>query len=508
MTCNAQICRAMLAGAITLASMNAHGQMEWEYSGSSDWPMSYAWSVREIDPDRYVTVIEEIIPGQMSFARHHFIGPDGLGDTVPIPTQPGWWHNGVGIYTDAINERRHLVGTVMDSNGMAGSQLGLFHAVTNLEFDTLFTALHSISPGARFVSGDIEQLSTGDLLYVVGMNTVNSPDIINQLLFLRLHSDGSPPDMRTYNGDFFNVRDVDEEPYGYRVTFQGEQGLGPPGIGAMLDFDHDFNYLSAVVMPNANGFPYQSGQDTILATYESERLPSGDLLVSCERMVVYTPLAPFQQRAFLAKISPTGQLLDAFDTPAPPPDIRSRVIRYSLRPTADGHYLWGYEENEENLDYSRVHLYKFNADLEVLGHILLDGNELDTHFEPRALVPTSDGGVLVCGAQDSLEDGIWAPHAYVAKFAGFTSLEEQAAAPVEVVAYPNPGRNLRLAVNGAILHQATVQLFDGTSRLVAQAPLQFNQAYLDTEALASGLYTYRLLTAQRGVVATGKWVRE
>jgi hypothetical protein len=79
---------------------------------------------------------------------------------------------------------------------------------------------------------------------------------------------------------------------------------------------------------------------------------------------------------------------------------------------------------------------------------------------------------------------------------------------VEVVAYPNPGRNLRLAVNGAILHQATVQLFDGTGRLVAQAPLQFNQAYLDTEALASGLYTYRLLTAQRGAVASGKWVRE
>jgi hypothetical protein len=451
----------------------------------------------------YGASVEQYVVGERSKA--HFVQlEDGISTPIPYTSRPGWWIRGVGPTKDVINDRWHFLSIVRDS--VTGDQIGLYYFVTNLEFDTLFTQFLDLWPTPYFLSGHQVGLSTGDLLYVVGMNTVNSPDIIDKLLFLRLHSDGSPPDMRILEVSF-GVGDVDEEPYGYRITGDGS-GLGPPGYGKLVDFDHDFNYLGAIVMPNANGFPYQPGQDTAFATYESERLPSGDLLASCERIIALTPFAPFQQRAFLAKISPTGQLLDAFDTPAPPPDIRSRVIRYSLRPTADGHYLWGYEENEENLDYSRVHLYKFNADLEVLGHILLDGNELDTHFEPRALVPTSDGGVLVCGAQDSLEDGIWAPHAYVAKFAGFTSLEEQAKAPVEVVAYPNPGRHLRLAVNGAILHHATVQLFDGTGRLVAQAPLQFNQAYLDTEALASGLYTYRLLTAQRGAVASGKWVRE
>jgi len=468
-----------------------------------EYSYSRAWYCYELEPGVYGASIEEYVLGERSNA--HFVRLDGGTSTpIPYPSRPGWWIRGVGPFKDVVNERWHFLSIVHDS--ITGNQLGLYYFVTNLEFDTLFTQFLDLWPTPYFLSGQISSLSTGELLYVVGMNTDNDPDIINKLLFLRLHSDGSPPDMRIHEVSF-GVGDVDEEPYGYRITGSGS-GLGPPGYGKLVDFDHDFNYLGAIVMPNANGFPYQPGQDTAFATYESERLPSGDLLASCERIIALTPFAPFQQRAFLAKISPTGQLLDAFDTPAPPPDIRSRVIRYSLRPTADGHYLWGYEENEENLDYSRVHLYKFNADLEVLGHILLDGNELDTHFEPRALVPTSDGGVLVCGAQDSLEDGIWAPHAYVAKFAGFTSLEEQAKAPVEVVAYPNPGRHLRLAVNGAILHHATVQLFDGTGRLVAQAPLQFNQAYLDTEALTSGLYTYRLLTAQRGVVATGKWVRE
>ncbi len=74
--------------------------------------------------------------------------------------------------------------------------------VTDLEFDTLFTQFLDLWPTPYFLSGQISSLSTGELLYVVGMNTDNDPDASNELLFLRLRSDGSPPDMRTYEGVF------------------------------------------------------------------------------------------------------------------------------------------------------------------------------------------------------------------------------------------------------------------------------------------------------------------
>jgi hypothetical protein len=120
-------CRPLLSAlaALGLASTSI-AQLEWEYSGMSEYSYSRAWYCSELAPGVYGASVEQYVVGERSKA--HFVQlEDGISTPIPYTSRPGWWIRGVGPTKDVINDRWHFLSIVRDS--VTGDQIGLYYSI-------------------------------------------------------------------------------------------------------------------------------------------------------------------------------------------------------------------------------------------------------------------------------------------------------------------------------------------------------------------------------------------
>ncbi len=485
------------------------GSGQWTYVEQDPGNLaSIVGGTEELEPGRYLVpmaVWDPDLPMDHSVGVLLEIDQDGTASDVGIAWPYGSRTFGMTVIPDGGRGKHHIITIPRDS--LSGDHLGVLHTVTDTDLNPVSMDLHQVVANSRFVYPAHTLTESGDVVSVFGMNTVNELSLRDKLLFLRTSNDGALVDWHLEEGTSFTVRHVEEDPDGLRVTFQTAQNFGPYGRGKVLWFDGDHALASGMAMPNANGLQYQPLQDSLLSCITSLRCADGNLLVSGGRSVLTNWTTGYQIVACLSKVSPQGELLDVFYPPPPIPGAFSRPIYHGLRRTADGNILWGYEQDDDWMVPSHVRLYSMDEDLNVLGEIYLDGSIEGIHIRPNHLAPTSDGGLLLSGSFFDLTT--WLPsRGIVMKFGGFTSVEETQGGEWDIQIYPNPGTSFTVQMSGPALSNGVLDLHDTSGRLVKHIALTWNQAVVNAEMLASGMYHFRVRAGNGTLVGTGKWMRE
>ena len=85
--------------------------------------------------------------------------------------------------------------------------------------------------------------------------------------------------------------------------------------------------------------------------------------------------------------------------------------------------------------------------------------------------------------------------------------ENPALQPHHAIVYPNPGHGVLKVEAGPQIFGATFELFDVSGQRVVQQPIQTSVTAINTAALASGVYPWRIIWKGE-VVEEGKWVKE
>ena len=137
------------------------------------------------------------------------------------------------------------------------------------------------------------------------------------------------------------------------------------------------------------------------------------------------------------------------------------------------------------------------------------GNELN--YVVFNIIATSDGGALINATQYDWNTQTNERDALLLKLNSdglLTSTPENPALqPHHAIVYPNPGHGVLKVEAGPQIFGATFELFDVSGQRVVQQPIQTSVTAINTAALASGVYPWRIIWKGE-VVEEGKWVKE
>lgn len=183
------------------------------------------------------------------------------------------------------------------------------------------------------------------------------------------------------------------------------------------------------------------------------------------------------------------------------PSSDERALRKAIDYGEDGSvYMCGWMGHNASWNLYAAH---FDEDLNRYGEVYYQDNE--RRLAPHSVCAYPDGCLICCYGQNR-STGERENCIYRITNKTFVGIEEAHDNGLKVaIAYPNPG-NGRLNIRTA-LKDATVEVFDMQGRKVAQQAVNDIVTSIDTEALPSGVYLWKVFSEGKEA-DYGKWVKE
>lgn len=506
------LCAALLWGQL----LNAQ---QWTFWGDENFDMSYGRRAVELSPGRYLLSTNNVpvVSGSFGQAGLYLVDDAGNTSTFDIPGLPAAVIHVWDMVEDPSRRKVHLWTVALDP--LTNDPLGLLHVLLDSALNAQVSGpfqpapeettlgLYGIQPAAVTPEGGFfvacaSRLSGGIAPF-------------DKLLVITLSPNGELLAHSVYSGQNLIPRGMAHAAEDkFLVNFGTASNLGPEGATKALWFNSETSLTDAVVWANPSGSIGSFSSDTTVVSQAAFRLPGGGYLVAARFSypVAFLPpqtLIPPWKGSALVKYSDEGLVQQVF-YPPPPDHINgnnSVQVFWGLAPTPEGNFLWCNERILEHNTSPEISVYKVDADLNILGVVTVDSPEENLMTSTLHIAPTSDGGFLHC-ATTYQNDSTSLPRAIVRKYGGFTGIMEGERPSWDVQVWPNPGNSLLVAVSGPVLGSARIELFDAGGRLCASSRLWMNAASLPAEGLATGLYGYRIVSDNEGVIATGKWVKE
>jgi hypothetical protein len=194
--------------------------------------------------------------------------------------------------------------------------------------------------------------------------------------------------------------------------------------------------------------------------------------------------------------------------------VDEHAIYQTLRCNADGSYWVYYLKNYKRNTYfpfdhpSWIVWQKIGADFNLEEQYYYGG---DAYYFLYTVATANDSGMLVSANRYDWTTGYPSTEALVLKINPDGLLcstpGEPAIQPHHAIVYPNPGHGVLKVEAGPQIFGATFELFDVSGQRVAEQPIQTSVTAINTAALASGVYPWRIIWKGE-VVEEGKWVKE
>jgi hypothetical protein len=149
---------------------------------------------------------------------------------------------------------------------------------------------------------------------------------------------------------------------------------------------------------------------------------------------------------------------------------------------------------------NHIAIHKMDTTLNVAWSYLIGG---DAYYMTRSINTTSDGGCIIAATRydEALQNQENDVYLIAMGPDGLDTSIDDEPSDNEVVIYPNPGNNvLNLDIREK---HFVVQLYNNTGQLVLTKE---NQRRINTSALRSGIYFYRIIKDGE-ILSSGKWVK-
>lgn len=415
------------------------------------------------------------------------------------------------ILPDSQGSTLRLVGDYRDSAGYGGFLVSVDTDLTGLD-----SSLYPI-PDLFGASLDNALVTTaGEMLLPLFVQTLPDffPDAVE---VIRLTSQGDSISSSRFTSPFFlaarDIVQVAENEFLIACAGTLDSPEFENGYDSYLRITGDLQFIGGfrgVPFDGSNELPTR--QSTLHDHHCLHLLESGNLIVGGKAGSLSSG-----HQGVLQKLTHDGEWLGAvvFDTEFH--NDHPAILRNSSM-TNEGDLLFALVANFESgppspflpEEPSRVQIYKLDTSLNVICTNVIDGFAENTYYFVDRIIATNDGGYLTVGSKVDLSDPERPWVGWARKFGPddcFTGLNEEAGAPLVMVA-PNPGRDeLRIVLNG-LDRRASAELHDLSGRLVATESLIFGQARFDTKALATGVYAYIISDGAGNRIASGRWVKE
>lgn len=168
-----------------------------------------------------------------------------------------------------------------------------------------------------------------------------------------------------------------------------------------------------------------------------------------------------------------------------------------------------------NLDYynpfwstsdSWFHLVKINADISPIWEYWYGG---DAYYFLYSILATNDGGCIMVGSRYDYETQYQERDIYIVKISSDGLILWTQEIPIdkqETTIYPNPGTNqLNIKTNDS---EMSFELLNLNGQVVIRQMLDNNGSIINTVAIKSGMYFYRLIDKKNKIIETGKWIKK
>lgn len=269
--------------------------------------------------------------------------------------------------------------------------------------------------------------------------------------------------------------------------------LGDPP-GAMVEMNKSFNIEGVYPIPliSLNNYsPLKSGDDIIINTNKSHAMSGSD-----ENDII---LMKIDTLANLIYDQPLGMLGDTSDY-APYMNGTSQVGLTDFYASGTANLI-EYDPFYGNGQNNWIMLGKFSANLEEYWLKYYGG---DAYYHTYSMTTTSDHGCVVVATRFDDEHPENDRDIYVLKVndEGLVTWDETIQPSEDVYKiYPNPGNNV-LNLDFQEKH-FVFELYNNTGQLVLTKE---NQRRINTSALRSGIYFYRIIKDGE-ILSSGKWVK-
>jgi hypothetical protein len=298
---------------------------------------------------------------------------------------------------------------------------------------------------------------------------------------------------------------------GFTVAFVGNiAGLGQPSASQFVQLNSSLEPISAFAGNNLFGGLSLIDIDSVISDHPYIiPLASGNSIISGR----YGDLIDGMGSA-LEKVGPDGQQLATIFA-------RSEFLYDQVGAlqacdlTPDGHLLFVQVENVQPFSFfnpgvpSRVRVLKVDTALNVLCERVMNGFADNQHHVVTRIKSTADGGYLLIGFQaiPGVNSGadLWVEK--------FPALEcdvhvQDSMGSIRPLVFPNPGTRFQLTLNGRVITNGYVELWNAQGQMIQRTRLEQDQAFVDGSAWPSGIYGYRVVDGSGNSVARGTWVRE
>lgn len=252
--------------------------------------------------------------------------------------------------------------------------------------------------------------------------------------------------------------------------------------------------------------------NTLFDGLHLSRLESGNLIISGR------PAGSSSVRTVVLKIGPSGEWKAVFTPQSEFPMDFPAALGSSALTTENGillasmeNFFMGFEVGTYFLPNhpNQVKVFKLDTALNVTCTNIVDGFAENAYYWVDRIKATSDGGYLLCGGRFDLDQPNGRMVGWVQKFGPddcFTSIGKGFDNRTATVS-PNPGTDrMRMQLNGPIV-PGRLTLLDMNGREVLSGALQGNSAELDTQALAAGVYAYRVVGEAGATLMSGRWIK-
>lgn len=358
----------------------------------------------------------------------------------------------------------------------------------------------------------------GGIAVAFASSPVGTPFWFTRMLLLKLNAAGDSLSSFSYNypfGSIYPYDIIERSPDTILIATDG--GIEAAGtafsITSISAVNHDLQPFAGMPMIVADGSGDPLGFFNSFTSRVHLLQLNGDTILVAGRMGT----GGTGSRYGVMKVHwPTATWLGAYlpqsSYPADHPAVTQSTVLQD-----DGHVLVAYMENYQfnpspylPTAPNRLRIVRLDQDLNPLCTNVIDGFAENAYYLLYRIKPMPDGGYLLLGGRWDFNSPQPDFAAWARKLGPeecFTGVEESMAT-ASAFAYPNPGHNeVRFTMNGPF-RSTHVELFDAHGRLVGKGVLQHGQATLDSKALFSGMYFWRIVDMHGAPIASGKWLKE
>ena len=353
----------------------------------------------------------------------------------------------------------------------------------------------------RWVNGKVVAGPDDGIALFVGGNADNDLISCNRMWCARFDQDMILVSDSLYDGGYYGPDEVRVDENGYTILF-GSTTLPPLGRSKRLTFDENFANSDGVAMPLLSGEPYATSADSIPSIHQTILRQDNSIILSTEMFEPFLPVRPA-----LMAVDPNGDLSHVYFD-ALPLSSTARAIPGGLDAALDGSIVWGVFEGDYDGEPNRIHIYRMDSALNLLGHAIIDGTLTNTYYEPFKTLPTNDGGCVVIGQRSESGPGS-AMKAFAIKVDVLNAVQSLSMRPDLAHVFPSPSNShITITLSGALEVNARILLINSNGQIVFELAMSANSGVCDISDLAPGIYWARIVDRTGLPIASSSWVKE